>query len=143
MSKKMDCNLRVIAPLFPLPIILLSISLIGVTSAAVPVKNASSAIYISSLVKRSSLTSIPISFAMVIMLCLVMPSRIEVRGVVFNTPSLTINMFSPLPSETYPSVSRSKASSYPQDIASFLQVVNLHSNRIPCRATCLNSHDSL
>jgi hypothetical protein len=43
-SKYADCIFSVIGPLEPQPIILASTSLIGVISAAVPVKNASSAI---------------------------------------------------------------------------------------------------
>ena len=41
------------------------------------------------------------------------PGRIEVRGVVLMIPPLTMKMFSPLASETYPSVSSMRASSYP------------------------------
>ena len=43
-SKYAVCKASVIGPLSPFPITLASISLIGVTSTAVPVKNASSAI---------------------------------------------------------------------------------------------------
>ena len=45
-SKNFFCRICVIGPLDPLPIDLSSNSLIGVTSAAVPVKKASSEIYI-------------------------------------------------------------------------------------------------
>ena len=51
-SKNADCNFSVIGPRLPAPIIRPSSSRIGVTSAAVPVKNASSAMYTSSRVKR-------------------------------------------------------------------------------------------
>ena len=63
-------------------------------------KNASSAIYTSSLVNRSSLTVYTISPAMVIIDSRVMPSSIEVSGVVFMTPFLTMKTFSPVPSAT-------------------------------------------
>jgi hypothetical protein len=59
----------------PLLILVLSISIIGVTSAAVPVKNASSQSYISLSSIFLSIVSIPKSAARVIIVFLVMPSK--------------------------------------------------------------------
>ena len=100
----------VILPGAPVPILLPSSSTIGVISAAVPEKKASSDIYASSRVNRSSITSIPSSSAIRITLSLVIPSSIDVSGVVFSLLSLMVKTFSPLPSDTYPSLSRRSAS---------------------------------
>ena len=81
-SKNADCRDDVIGPGLPIPIDLQSTSLIGVISAADPVKNASSAVYRSSLVNLSSTTSIPSSFASFITVSLVIPLSTEVIGVV-------------------------------------------------------------
>ena len=50
----------------------------------------------------------------------VMPGRTEVRGGVFTMPSRTMKIFSPLASATKPSMSRSRASSYPERRTSWL-----------------------
>ena len=63
MSKKVFCNFSEIGPLLPAPMILWSIERIGVTSAAVPLKNTSSAKYNLSLEIPSSTTSYPKSLA--------------------------------------------------------------------------------
>src|SRR5450759_3141201 len=55
-SKNAFCSLRVIGPRRPAPILRPSTSRIGVTSAAVPVKKASSAMYRSSRVMRFGVT---------------------------------------------------------------------------------------
>ena len=74
--------------------------LMGVTSAAVPVKKASSAVYISSRVRFFSITSMPRSFAMVITESRVIPSSALESDGVNNLPFFTINIFSPEPSHT-------------------------------------------
>ena len=81
---------------------LLSSSLIGVTSAAVPVKNASSAVYTSSRVIFFSITSTFRSFAIVITVSLVIPSKALLKVGVYNFPCLTIKIFSPVPSAIKP-----------------------------------------
>lgn len=99
-------------PGLPAPMARLSTSRIGVTSAAVPVKNASSDRYSSSRVIRSSRTGIPSSRASVRMVSRVMPARMDPdSGGVIRQPRLTTNRFSPLPSLTYPWVSSRIASS--------------------------------
>ena len=83
-----------------MPICRPSTSRIGVTSAAVPVKKASSAMYTSSRVMRFSTTLMPSSSARVRMVLRVMPFRQEVTSGVYTTPFLTRKMFSPEPSAT-------------------------------------------
>lgn len=75
MSKKVDCSFSVIGPRVPEPIFWSFTSRMGVTSAAVPVKNSSSAVKSSSgwMVFLSILW--PRSFAISMMLVAVMPSR--------------------------------------------------------------------
>ena len=63
MLKYLDCMASVIGPRFPFPIIRLSISLMGVISAAVPVKNSSSAKNSWSRIRLSNRSSIFISLA--------------------------------------------------------------------------------
>lgn len=100
MEKKDFCRPVVIGPGFPVPIRRLSISRTGVSSAAVPVTNTSSAIYISSRVNRSSITTMPCSRASSMTEFRVIPSRMEVNGVVLIRPLRTMKIFSPVPSET-------------------------------------------
>ena len=56
-SKNAVCSFSETGPLLPIPIVLWSIERIGVTSAAVPVKNTSSAMYSLYLEIVSSITS--------------------------------------------------------------------------------------
>src|SRR4030065_2099049 len=78
-SKYIACSLAVMGPRVPSPIARLSSSRIGVTSAAVPVKNASSAMYTSSRVMRFSTTLMPSSPAACMMVARGMPSSAGVR----------------------------------------------------------------
>ena len=74
---------------------------IGVTSAAVPVKKTSSAMYSSSRGISDSTTSKPSSRAILMMLARVMPARIDApSGGVMILPSRTTKTFSPEPSLT-------------------------------------------
>ena len=99
------------APRTPLPITRSSTSRMGVTSAAVPVRKHSSALYSSSRVIGCSTTSMPLSRAIRTTASRVMPSRIVPRGGVFRVPSRTRNTFSPRASLTRPVVSSMMASS--------------------------------
>ena len=99
-------------------IFVLSISIIGVTSAAVPVKKASSQLKTSSNLIFLSMVSIPKSLASVIIVFLVIPSRTVSYSGVINLLSLIKKMFSPEPSFTESSVPRIRASSYPDAKAS-------------------------
>ena len=74
-SKNAVCISSVIGPLLPIPISLPSTDLIGVTSAADPVKNSSSAMYSDSLCIGLSMTSYPKSFAICIIVARVIPSN--------------------------------------------------------------------
>jgi hypothetical protein len=75
----------------------------GTTSAAVPVKKASSARYRSVRTRSVSRTGMPSPSAMVMMLSRVSPARQPAAsGGVWRTPSRTANTFSPDPSVTYP-----------------------------------------
>ena len=73
-----------IFPGAPLLIFVLSISIIGVTSAAVPVKNASSQSYTSFNWIFLSIVSIPKSLASVIIVFLVIPFRTVMSSGVTN-----------------------------------------------------------
>ncbi len=79
----------------PEPIFLLSNSRMGVTSAAVPVKNASSAVYTSSRVIFFSITSTSKSLAIVMIVSLVIPSSALLKLGVINLSSLIKKIFSP------------------------------------------------
>src|SRR3569832_534669 len=79
-SKKVDCSFSVMGPRLPRHRQRPSTSRMGVTSAAVPVKKASSAIYTSSRVMRFSRTSIPMSSASRMIVARVMPSSAEVSS---------------------------------------------------------------
>ena len=98
--KNIACSFVVSGPRLPLPIIRLSSSRLGVTSAAVPVKKASSAQYTSSLVIRFSMTGISISPANSIIEARVIPSKQEVMSGVYSLLFLIIKIFSPDPSAT-------------------------------------------
>jgi hypothetical protein len=75
----------------------------GTTSAAVPVKKASSARYRSVRTMSASRTRMPSSAAICRMLARVMPARQPAAsGGVQSTPSRTTKTFSPEPSVTYP-----------------------------------------
>ena len=90
-----------IGPTAPFADLRLSTSRTGVTSAAVPVKNTSSASQSWSRVMRHSSTGMPSSRASVRIVSRVMPSRIEPRDRgVWSTPFFTMKMFSPEPSLT-------------------------------------------
>ena len=93
----------VISPGFPEPIFLASIEIIGVISAAVPVRKISSDIISSLLLKSLSTTSMSKSFPILIIASLVIPSSAEDdNDGVINLLSLTMNMFSPGASLTFP-----------------------------------------
>ena len=77
-----------IGPGLPVPIFLLSTSLTGVISAAVPERNISSAMYNSSLVNLLSFIEILLSSAILKTQSLVIPSSIDVTGVVLILPFL-------------------------------------------------------
>ncbi len=109
-----------------------STSLIGVTSAAVPVKNTSSAPNRSPRVIERSRTSMPSSPSSFVTDARVMPSRIPApTGGVETTPSRTTKMFSPDPSETMPSSVSITASSYPVRRASCLARIELRYWPVP------------
>jgi hypothetical protein len=92
-------DLAVIGPRRPMPIWRLSSSRIGVTSAAVPVKKASSAAI--DFVAGDALFLTEAQFSAICStVARVMPSRQEVRSGVYSLPFLTMNRFSPAPSAT-------------------------------------------
>ncbi len=105
----------------PFPIRLLSISPTAFISAAVPVKNTSSAKYNSSFdISRISVIILS-SLANLNTVSRVIPSNApEAVGGVIKTLFLTIKIFSPLASTTIPSVFSMRASSNPAFIASIL-----------------------
>jgi hypothetical protein len=75
----------------------------GVSSAAVPVKNTSSAMYSISRGMCSSRTGIPCAAASCMMVWRVIPPRmLPSSGVVMSAPSDTMNTFCPDPSLTIP-----------------------------------------
>jgi len=93
----------VISPGFPLPIFFESIEIIGVISAAVPVRKISSEIINSLLVMSLSRKSISKSFAILITASRVIPSSADDANVgVANLPFLTMKIFSPGASLTFP-----------------------------------------
>src|SRR5690606_35149975 len=110
-SKKAFCSFSVTGPRLPWPMRRLSISRMGVTSAAVPVKKASSAMYRSSRVRRRVWIVSPRSAAIACTDSRVMPVSAEAISGSYRTPFLTIKMFSPEPSATKPAVSSRMASS--------------------------------
>ena len=90
-------------------------------SAAVPVKNISSARYKDSRLISSSFIVIPKFFDNSITVSLVIPVNIPAEaGGVNNMLFLTINRFSPAPSDTLPSVDKAIPSSKPRRFASVL-----------------------
>lgn len=106
------CNSAVSGPVLPDPMSRLSICPTGVTCAAVPVRNTSSAKYSSLRLILRCMTLMPSSFsASVITESLVIPSNaFAVSAGVCRLPPLSMNRFSPLPSDTDPSWFRSIAS---------------------------------
>src|SRR5256885_7599864 len=101
MPKNSRCKALVIGPTFPLPTVMRSTERIGVTSAAVPVKKASSAMYNISRGIGASATGIPKSRANLSIESRVMPGSTEFpSGAVCSTPLRTMNTFSPDPSLT-------------------------------------------
>ena len=93
----------VTGPGLPAPIVILSMLRMGVISAAVPVKNTSSAMYSISRGICASRTAIPASRASVMIVSRVIPPRIvPSSGVVTIVPPDTRNTFCPEPSLTMP-----------------------------------------
>jgi hypothetical protein len=99
-SKNACCRVSVMGPRAPRPTLILSTDRIGVISAAVPVKNSSSARYSSSRGTRCSTTGMPLRRARVITVSRVIPgSTDDTSGGVTRVPFFTMNRFSPLPSD--------------------------------------------
>ena len=103
MSKYSCIIFFVISPGLPVPIFFESIEITGVISAAVPVRKISSDMINSLLLKSLSITSISKSLPILRIASLVIPSNAEddSDGVI-NWLSLTMNMFSPGASLTFP-----------------------------------------
>src|SRR6185437_8680269 len=119
--KKACCSRSVMGPRRPLPTGMRSTERIGVTSAAVPVKNSSSARYSSSRGMDASRTVRPSCAASFITVSRVIPPSTEcARPGVSTLPSLTRKRFSPAPSLTVPSGARPMPSAKPKRLASML-----------------------
>ena len=104
--------------------VILSKEFIGTTSAAVPVKKASShSKTSSSLISLSSKFIFNSSAKLIIVLLVIQYKQASSLGLI-NFPFLTMKKFSPLPSAMNPSESSIKVSSYPSLKASFKATVD-------------------